>query len=132
MAEVSLVQFYKELKAQPTPAKKLILEIEELTGRKESAIRKWLDGSSRPDASTCSVIEQGMNKTLDTLVVEYYQRCSEPTMAQEFRSKLEEITHKSAVTILRYVQGITMPDALTQSVIAKELKTSVNILFPNL
>jgi hypothetical protein len=130
MVQSSLVQIYKSLKAQPTPAKKLILEVASLTGRKESAIRKWLDGSVRPDASTCTTIEHEMGMPFDNLIKEYYHRLQEPTQAQVFRQQLAEVTQKSPITILRYVTGITIPDALTRSVIAKELNTPISILFP--
>jgi len=130
MERGSLVQTYKDLKALPTPAKELILEIAKLTGRKESAIRKWLDGSSRPAESTCAMIEQELGRLFDSLIEEYYKKLQEPTRAQLFRQRLEEITHKSQITVLRYVQGVVVPDTLTQSVIAKELNTSASILFP--
>jgi heterodisulfide reductase subunit A-like polyferredoxin len=76
------------------------------------------------------MIEQQLGTTLDSLIEEYYKKLQEPTRAQLFRQKLEEITHKSQITVLRYVQGVVVPDALTQSVIAKELNTSASILFP--
>jgi hypothetical protein len=121
---------YKSIKAQPTPAKELILEVERLTGRKESAIRKWLDGSSRPDEETCHKLQEATGMSLDSLIVEYYNRLNKPTGAQSFRKRIEKVTHKSSTTVLRYVSGSTMPDALTQAVIAKEFNTSISTLFP--
>ena len=130
MVKCSLIQLYELLKSEPTPAMELILAVGEVTGRKESAIRKWLDGSARPDAETCANIERKMEMTLDTLVVEYHRRIKQPTPALLFRKRLESATHKSKITILRYVNGITMPDELTKITIADELNTPVSVLFP--
>jgi transcriptional regulator with XRE-family HTH domain len=130
MITKSLVETYKELKNEPTPAKQLILDVIKLTGRKESAIRKWLDGSARPDESTCLTIEQGMRMTFDAVIKEYYDRLNLPTSATKFRRRIEVVTHRSKITVMRYVQGVIIPDALTQSVIAKELNTTVSTLFP--
>jgi hypothetical protein len=71
-----------------------------------------------------------MGMPFDNLIKEYYHRLQEPTQAQVFRQQLAEVTQKSPITILRYVTGITVPDALTRSVIAKELNTPISILFP--
>jgi hypothetical protein len=121
---------YKNIKAQPTPAKELILEVERLTGRKESAIRKWLDGSTRPDDEIRIKLEEAMGMSLDILTIEYYNRLNQPTNAQTFRKRIGKVACKSPSTVLRYVLGSTMPDALTQAVIAKEFNTSISTLFP--
>jgi hypothetical protein len=120
---------YKDIKTQPTPAKELMLEVKKLTGRKESTIRKWLDGSSRPDKETCHKLKEAMGMSLDLLTIEYYNRLNQPTKAQIFRKRIEEVAHKSPMTVSRYVLGTSIPDALTQAVIADELNTSATILF---
>jgi hypothetical protein len=132
MVKTSFLQTYDALKAQPTPAKELVLSVMQLSGRKESSIRKWLDGSTRPDEATIAKIEDGMKMPFDTLIVEYYRRRKLPTAASSFRRRIKNITHKSEITVARYVQGIIVPDRLTQTVIAQELNTPVQILFPKL
>jgi hypothetical protein len=121
---------YKIIRAQPTPAQELILEIEKVTGRKEAAIRKWLDGRAYPDNEIIILLEAVMGKSLNTIIAEYSNRLQKPTKAQTFRKRIEKATRKSPITVLRYVLGSSTPDALTQSVIANEFNTSISTLFP--
>lgn len=48
----------------------------------------------------------------------------------EFVNKIAEITMKSTKTVRCWLAGTQKPDALSQSVIEKELGVSSNILFP--
>jgi hypothetical protein len=121
---------YKIIKAQPTPAQELILEIEKVTGRKEATIRKWIDGRAYPDNEINIRLEVVMGMSINNIIAEYSNRLQKPTKAQIFRKRIEKVTHKSPITVLRYVLGSTTPDALTQSVIANEFNTSISTLFP--
>ena len=130
MLNNSLVKSYENFRKQPTAAKELILDVGKVTGRKESAIRKWLDGSTIPDEHIRSLIEEEMNMSIDSLVNEYYRRLKLPSPALYFRQRIAKATHKSSITVMRYVRGLSKPDELAKDAISKEFNTPISILFP--
>lgn len=53
-----------------------------------------------------------------------------PTPRKEFLRRIAELTKKSETTVKMWVIGRQTPDALTQSVLAKEFGIPAHILFP--
>lgn len=48
-----------------------------------------------------------------------------------FIQKIAKLCMRSEKTVYMWIMGVQRPDALTQSIIAKELKANVNDLFPD-
>ena len=52
--------------------------------------------------------------------------------ARAFLQEVAEVTKKSELAVRRWISGETIPDALTQAVLAKHLKTTPEELFPKI
>ena len=130
MLQTSLIESYNRLQMCPTPAKNLILEIMNITGRKESTVRKWLYGSTRPDKATCAAIEIATNNSFEDIIEDYHCRTMVPSPAQAFRERIQKTTNKSMDSIVRYLNGKSVPDYPTKKIISEEFNTPISILFP--
>jgi hypothetical protein len=130
MIEGSLLDIYSKAKERPTPAQELIMQITEISGYKEITIRKWIDGSSCPTPQVRAIIEAKLNKSIDQIIVEYYERVKQPTAAMLICNRIQKATHKSSSTVRRYANGISDPDSLSKAAIAEEFNTPISILFP--
>lgn len=60
----------------------------------------------------------------------YAKRPPLPTPRKEFIRRMADVTKKSEATVKMWVIGRQIPDALTQDVLAKELKVPAATLFP--
>lgn len=49
---------------------------------------------------------------------------------EQWINRIAAVTKKSKQTVRMWLYGVQVPDALTQSIIAKELKTPETVLFP--
>ena len=67
------------------------------------------------------------NKTLKDY---YEERKNMPSPADEFVSKLCEVTHRREVTVRGWLSGKFRPDINTQIVLAQYLQTDTDSLFP--
>lgn len=68
-----------------------------------------------------------------TIQEHYQQAKSQPkpaTPAGAFIREVAEVTKKTELAVRRWIAGETVPDALTQEVLAKHLKTTPEELFP--
>lgn len=61
---------------------------------------------------------------------EQAKRPALPTPRKEFIRRIADLTKKSETTVKMWVIGRQTPDALTQSVLAKELGVPETVLFP--
>lgn len=69
-------------------------------------------------------------KTFKEIYEGYAKRPPLPTPRKEFVSRMADLTKKSEATVKMWVMGRQVPDALTQSVISKELGIPEEVLFP--
>lgn len=60
----------------------------------------------------------------------YAKRPPLPTPRKAFIKRIAEVTKKSETTVRMWVMGRQVPDALTQSVLEKELGVPAEVLFP--
>lgn len=67
MINNSLIQHYKNLRAQMSPANQFIKELAELTHRKPGTVKMWLCGSQSPDLLTREVIAKHLGADVDIL-----------------------------------------------------------------
>lgn len=70
MEEKTFKELYKERKQQPTPAKKFIAEVAELTHRSELTVRMWLYDVAKPDDLAKSIIAEKYGVKAETLFPE--------------------------------------------------------------
>lgn len=64
---ISLSDLYKEKMQQVSPARQLIMDIQEVTGRSEIAIRMWLCGRTKPEPLIQRIIAEKLDVDPDFL-----------------------------------------------------------------
>lgn len=65
-----------------------------------------------------------------TLYELYKAELRKPTAGERFIAEVARVTHKSAVSVRRWLYGYTEPDELTKTVLADHFNTDINTLFP--
>ncbi len=60
----------------------------------------------------------------------YAEQKRKPTAAQVFVSDVAKLTHRSEITVRMWLSGVSAPDELAQSIIAKKYGVSASTLFP--
>lgn len=61
----------------------------------------------------------------------YNRARKSPTPGVAFIAEVAEVTKKSEITVRRWISGEVVPDALTQSVLAKHFKCHPEDIFPD-
>ena len=56
MRKISLREMYDELRKEPSPSRKFIRELAELTNRSELTVRLWLGGHHEPEPLVTQII----------------------------------------------------------------------------
>lgn len=67
LEQKSFKELYLERKSEPTPARKFIMEVAQLTDRTEQTVKMWLMGQQTPDPNVCRVIGMHFGVDADAL-----------------------------------------------------------------
>ncbi len=67
MRSISLKERYEELKKEPSPSRKFIRELAELTNRSELTVRLWLSGHHEPEPLIAQIIAKAYDLDPETL-----------------------------------------------------------------
>ena len=65
--KISLRELYEELRKQPSPSRKFIKELAELTNRSELTVRLWLTGHHEPEPLIAQLIAKTYDLDPDTI-----------------------------------------------------------------
>lgn len=65
--KISLREMYDELRKQPSPSRKFIRELAELTNRSELTVRLWLTGHHEPEPLITQIIASAYGLDPNTL-----------------------------------------------------------------
>lgn len=65
--KISLADLYREKMQQLSPAKQLIKDVMDVTGRSEVTVRMWLGGHFKPEPIIQKIIADALNLELDGL-----------------------------------------------------------------